>query len=110
MILESKEELVAQIQADWELLLRADADLERAARIVMDIHKDFRGYMKSRHDKTAVRGQHGVDATGRVGARAEAEASSLPGLSDAGDEQVLRTGRDTSGKRIVRPASESRGR
>lgn len=89
MIIETKEELVQQIAEDWDILQHVDADLEVAAAIITDLHKDFRRYMKGRGDTTRVRGA-ALGASAGMGAGTQEEDTGVRGVPTGAGKSAIR--------------------
>jgi len=96
VIIETKEELVAQIQDAWEIIGKADEALESAKQALTEAHANLRQCSKAHHDTTAVQRHSGVDATSRVGTRTATKTSGMRRLSVPRQEYVLRPRRDAS--------------
>lgn len=110
VIMETKEQLVKQLDAAWSIIARADEALDTALHAIQAAHKNLRQFSQEQqtHDNTtAVHRREGMESASNVGTRKTVEAKFLSGLSAAKQKYTLRAGRDTSKRGSVSTDAES---
>lgn len=98
MIIETKEQLAAQLSETWDKLMEIDTVLEDAADEIARVHKNVRRMIQQHNEQTTVRGTNGVATPRELLTGSQIEDSAVHRVSDAPREYTLRSRRDPSRK------------
>lgn len=107
VILETKEQLVKQIEEAWQIITQADEALDNAKQALTAAHTNLRNFTRRLNDTSAVCGSTRVGASCGLVAGSPAEASNVRRMPALRKEYVLRSRRDPSGVRSNDSDAES---